>query len=154
MSRHRNLHRCFKILAIAGVCLCLSPLGQAQKQKKKKGAEPPPPPLPQFVAIEKLSSAARVQFPLPDVLPPPDPIKELLSKVQFSYKSGVEAYQSGHLGKSRTEFDHAIELMLTSGLDIRATPVLQRQYDELVDNVNGFEVAALSEGDGFTEQKP
>jgi membrane-bound lytic murein transglycosylase D len=153
MSRHRNLHRCFKILAIAGVCLALSPFGLAQKQKKKKGSEPPPP-LPQFVGIEKLPTDARVLFPLPDVLPPPDPIKELLSKVQFSYKTGVEAYQSGHLGKSRTEFDHAIELMLTSGLDIRATPALERQYEELVDNVHGFEVAALSEGDGFTEQKP
>src|SRR5580698_4683287 len=98
MSRHRNFHRCFKILAIAGVCLTLAPFGQAQKQKKKKGAEPPPPP-PQFIGIEKLPTDARVLFPLPDVLPPPDPIKELLSKVQFSYKTGVEAYQSGHLGK-------------------------------------------------------
>ena len=149
MSRHRNLHRVLIVLAIAGVCLSL----QAQKQKKKKGAEPPPPPLPQFVAIEKLPGPWTL-FPLPAVLPPLDPVKELLSKVQFTYRTGVEAYQSGHLGKARTEFDRAIELMLTSGLDLRGTPALERQYESLVDNVNSFEVAALSEGDGFTERKP
>src|SRR5580693_9145465 len=120
MSRHRNLHRCFMILAIAGVCLFLATSAHGQKQKKKKGAEPPPPPPPQFVAIDKLSAGPWESFRLPDVLPPVDPVKELLSQVQATYKIGVEAYQSGHLVKSRAEFDRAIEMMLTSSLDIRA----------------------------------
>jgi len=66
----------------------------------------------------------------------------------------VEAYQSGHLGKARSEFDHAVELMLTSGLDLRSAPDLEREFEELVDNVHSFELAALREGDGFTERKP
>jgi membrane-bound lytic murein transglycosylase D len=154
MSRHRNLHRALTILSIAGVCLALSAPAQAQKQKKKKGAEPAPPPLPQFLALEKLPTGPWMLFPLPNVPPPPDPVKELLTKVQAAYQSGAEAYQSGHLGKARTEFDRSIELMLTSGLELRANPVLEREYESLVDNINGFEVAALSEGDGFTERKP
>src|ERR1035438_3686113 len=81
MSRHRNLHRCLTCLAIAGVCLSL----QAQKQKKKKGAEPPPPALPQFIAIDRLAPGPWTSFPLANVLPPPDPIKELLSKVKAPY---------------------------------------------------------------------
>src|SRR5208282_3408516 len=152
MSRHRNLHRCSTLLAIAGVvCLSLAATS-AQKQKKKKALDPPPPP--QFLQIEKLPDGPWAAFPRPAVLPPPDPVKELLTQVQAAYKTGVEAYQSGHLGKARTEFDRSLELMLTSGLDLRATPALERKYEELVDSVHSFEVAALSEGDGFTERKP
>src|SRR5204863_2202076 len=52
------------------------------------------------------------------------------------------------------EFDHALELMLTSGMDLHGTPDLEREYEDLVDNVHSFELAALREGDGFTERKP
>ncbi len=154
MSRHRNLDRCLTFFAITGVvCLSLAAAAPIQKRKKKKAVDPPPPPA-QFLQVEKLPGGPWASFPLPAVLPPLDPIKELLTKVQAAYKNGVEAYQSGHLGKARTEFDRALELMLTSGLDLRATPALERQYEALVDNVHSFEVAALSEGDGFTERKP
>jgi len=91
---------------------------------------------------------------MPEVPPPPDPEKELLSQVRAAYKEGVEAYQSGHLGKARTEFDRAVELMLTSGVDLHGSPSIEREYEQLIDNVHSFELASLREGDGFTERKP
>jgi membrane-bound lytic murein transglycosylase D len=161
MSRHRNLHRRLTILAIAGVSLlssacapALAAAAPAQKQKKKKGAELVPPAPPTLFLLDTLRPGPWTTFPLPVVPLPPDPVKELLSKVQAAYKSGVEAYQSGHLGKARTEFDQSLELMLTSGFDLRTNPVLEREYESLVDNIHSFEVSALSEGDGFTERKP
>ncbi|SRR5579871_328354 len=156
MPRHRNPVRRLKHVTLAlVVCATLSVPAIAQKQKKKKAQEAAPVPPPQFVAVQdKLPAGPWSSFPLPAVLPPVDPVKELLSKVRTSYAAGVEAYQSGHLGKARIEFDHAVEIMLTSGMHLRANPDLEREYESLVDHVNGFEVSALTEGDGFTERKP
>jgi len=89
-----------------------------------------------------------------EVAPPVDREKELLSQVRAAYKEGVEAYQSGHLGKARTDFDRAVDLMLTASVDLHSSTSLEREYEQLIDNVHSFELASLREGDGFTERKP
>ena len=40
--------------------------------------------------------------------------------------------------------------MLTSGIDIKSTPALQDEFDRIVDQINGLEMEALKQGNGFT----
>jgi membrane-bound lytic murein transglycosylase D len=151
----RFLHRCVTALLVCAlVSASAAAEPQLRKSKKKNVPEPPPAPPPPFLLLDNLRPGPWASFPHGDVQQPPDPEAELLVKVRASYKAGVEAYQSGHLGKARTEFDRALELMLTSGLDLHGSTTLEREYDQIIDNVHSFEIAALKEGDGFTERKP
>src|SRR5260221_12253581 len=117
MSQHRNLHRCLILVLISAlVCPAAAFADPPQKQKKKKGAESAPPPPPSLFPLDRLPAGPWAAFPPPDVPKPPDPVKELLAQVRAAYKGGVEAYQSGHLGKARMEVDRAVELMRTSDI--------------------------------------
>lgn len=153
MPRRVTLNRLAIFAVISAMALaCVSPC--LAGNKKKKQVPEPAPPIVALPLLDTLPAGLFAAFPLPVVPLPPDPVKVLLAGERAAYKSGVEAYQSGHLGKARIEFDRAMELMLTSGLDLRENPELEHELEQLVDNVHSFELAALKEGDGFTERPP
>jgi membrane-bound lytic murein transglycosylase D len=81
----------------------------------------------------------------------------LIGQVEKSYASGQAAYKKGDLVTAKTEFDRAVDLMLTSGIDIKTEPQLQEEFDHVVDGINGLEMEALKIGNGFvpkTEPTP
>ncbi len=57
------------------------------------------------------------------------------------------------LAEAKVEFDRAVDLMLSSGLDIRAIPQLQDEFDKIVDQVNALEMEALKQGNGFVPKE-
>jgi membrane-bound lytic murein transglycosylase D len=87
---------------------------------------------------------------------PPQPaaqqqhVKSVIQQVEKAYADGQADYKKGDLVAARADFDHAIDLMLTSGIDIKSTPELQDEFDRIVDQVNGLEMEALRQGNGFT----
>jgi peptidoglycan lytic transglycosylase D len=83
----------------------------------------------------------------------PDPVVELIAQVEKEYKIGQQNYAAGHLEAAKENFDRAFNLLLGSSLDIRADERLQQEFDRVLDGVNGLELQALQEGDGFTQQK-
>lgn len=83
----------------------------------------------------------------------PDPAAELIAQVEKEYQAGQANYQAGHLETAKENFDRAFNLLLESPLDIGADERLQKELDRLLDGVNGLEMQALQQGDGFTEQK-
>jgi membrane-bound lytic murein transglycosylase D len=83
----------------------------------------------------------------------PDPVTALLAQVEKEYQIGQENYKAGHLEAAKDNFDRAFDLLLGSSLDVRSDPRLQQEFDRVLDGVNGLELQALQEGDGFTEQK-
>jgi membrane-bound lytic murein transglycosylase D len=85
--------------------------------------------------------------------PPSDPAAELIARVENEYRAGEENYRAGHVEAAKENFDQAFDLLLESPLDIRADQRLQDEFDRLLDRVNGLELEALQQGDGFTEQK-
>src|SRR5689334_20775936 len=85
--------------------------------------------------------------------PKPDPVEELISRVESEYLLGQQNYQAGHLEAAKENFDKAFDLLLGSPLEIRSDDRLQKEFDRVLDGVNGLELQALQEGDGFTEQK-
>lgn len=85
--------------------------------------------------------------------PTTDPAAELIAQVEKEYQAGEENYRAGHVEAAKQNFDHAFDLLLESTLDIRSDERLQEEFDRLLDRVNGLELEALQQGDGFTEQK-
>ncbi len=76
--------------------------------------------------------------------------QELINKAEQSYRSGVDNYRAGHLDAARIDFDSAVDLMLTSGMDLKTDPQLADEFDRLLNAVNSLEIAALKQGNGFS----
>ncbi len=77
-------------------------------------------------------------------------VQALMQQVDKSYKSGVENYRNGRLDAARLDFDFAVDLMLTSGIDIKADQTLNDEFERTVDAVNALEMDALKQGNGFS----
>ncbi len=76
-------------------------------------------------------------------------VQQLIAQVEKAYSEGQEDYRKGNLVEAKTQFDHAVDLMLTSGIDIKSDAQLQDEFDRIVDKVNGLEMEALKQGNGF-----
>ena len=90
---------------------------------------------------------------------PPPPTQEqqrvrvLITQVEAAYSRGSADYQKGALAEAKTEFDRAVDLMLSSGIDIKSNAELQDEFDKIVDQVNGLEMEALKQGNGFVPRE-
>jgi membrane-bound lytic murein transglycosylase D len=76
--------------------------------------------------------------------------QQLINRVEQTYRSGVDNYRAGHLEAARADFDSAVDLMLTSGLDLKGDPQLSDEFEHLLDAVNSLEIAALKQGNGLS----
>ncbi|MBV9670007.1 MAG: transglycosylase SLT domain-containing protein, partial [Acidobacteriales bacterium] len=121
-------------------------------------------PAPQATAPTLL---AATPTPAPATTPPPAQksatapstksndaaVSALLAKVEREYQAGEANYHAGHLAAAKDNFDRAVDLMLTSSISPKSDPRLNEEFEKVVEHVNQLEMAALQQGDGFTEQK-
>jgi membrane-bound lytic murein transglycosylase D len=77
-------------------------------------------------------------------------VQQLINSAEAAYRSGVNNYRTGHLDAARLDFDSAVDLMLTSGMDLKTDPQLADEFDHLLNAVNSLEMAALKQGNGFS----
>ena len=77
--------------------------------------------------------------------------QQLIAQVEGAYHSGVNNYRAGRLEAARSDFDLAVDAMLTSGLDLKSDPQLSDEFDRLVNQINSLEMSALKQGSGFSE---
>jgi len=103
-----------------------------------------PAPLPLHTA--RTASASLAPRPRPA-------IEILMEQVEIAFRQGEQNYKAGHLDKARRDFDHAVDWILLSGIDLHADPRLEGLFDRIVGTIHTYEAAAFKEGDGFTEQK-
>ena len=85
--------------------------------------------------------------------PQPDPVPELIQKVEQEYQTGLTNYSTGHLEAAKANFDHAVDMLMQGPVDIKSDDRLQREFNKVVEGVHNLEMAALKVGDGFSEQK-
>ena len=76
--------------------------------------------------------------------------QQLINSAEAAYRSGVDNYRAGRLDAARLDFDSAVDLMLTSGMDLKTDPQLADEFDHLLNAVNSLEMAALKQGNGFS----
>src|SRR6202795_1424422 len=89
----------------------------------------------------------------PENAPSADPVADLIAKVEKEYQSGQDNYKAGHLEAAPQVFHPPFDLLLNSKLEINSDPRLENELDRILDGINGFEMQAVQQGDGFTEQK-
>ncbi|NYF92139.1 transglycosylase SLT domain-containing protein [Tunturiibacter empetritectus] len=77
-------------------------------------------------------------------------VQQLINSAEAAYRSGVDNYRAGRLDAARIDFDSAVDLMLTSGMDLKTDPQLADEFDHLLNAVNSLEMAALKQGNGFS----
>lgn len=106
------------------------------------------PPAAQPPVEERLASSVPPQLEVKT-----DLAADLIARVEKEYQAGQANYQAGHLEAAKENFDRAFNLLLESPLDVGSDERLQNEFDRLLDGVNGLEMQALEQGDGFTEQK-
>src|SRR5579863_467291 len=130
--------------ASATLLLLLAGCGPSQPVKSSAGTEP---------------QATAPALPAPAPAPAPEvpsqqslrerSVQRLIDEVDKVYAQGEANYRKGHLPEAKAEFDRAIDLMLSQGIDIKAEPKLQDEFDHIVDQVNALEMEALKMGNGF-----
>jgi membrane-bound lytic murein transglycosylase D len=76
--------------------------------------------------------------------------QQLIRQVEVAYRSGVNNYRGGRLEQARQDFDFAVDLMLTSGMDVKSELQLSDEFEHLLDAINALEMSALKEGTGFS----
>jgi len=76
-------------------------------------------------------------------------VHQLIQQVEAAYALGDADYRKGMLPEAKVQFDRAVDLMLSSGIDIRGNPQLSDEFDRIVDQVNALEMEALKQGNGF-----
>jgi membrane-bound lytic murein transglycosylase D len=81
-----------------------------------------------------------------------DAATQLIALVEREYQAGQTNYRAGHLAAAKQSFDSAFNLLLSSPITPKQDPRLKDEFDKVVEQVNQLEMAALKQGDGFTEQ--
>src|SRR6202163_3790871 len=77
----------------------------------------------------------------------------LIARVEKEFQAGQDNYRAGHLEAAKQNFDSAFNQLLGSGFDLHSDDRLEPELDRILDGINGLELAALQQGDGFAEQK-
>lgn len=154
-SSHRHLAIPL-FAALAATLACQS------AQKPASFMPPAPAQAPALAAVSQSSNPAaqKTATPAPPKAAAPaqqalavDPVADLITRVEKEFKTGQDNYNAGHLEAAKQNFDSAFNQLLGSGLDLRSDERLQRELDRILDGINGLELAALQQGDGFAEQK-
>ncbi len=73
----------------------------------------------------------------------------LIEQVDKAYSNGQADYRKGELPAAKAEFDRAVDLLMTSGIDVKSDAQLQEEFDRIVDAVAALEMEALKQGNGF-----
>ncbi len=109
-----------------------------------------PPPFPAIAThVEPLTLAVPSQLP---VIIPKDPVDILITEADLRFDRGEGLYQRGFLRQAKEEFDGVIDLLLESSIIYPDNPKLQHELTDLTAKIHALELAALREGDGFTDQ--
>ena len=149
VSRMRMSFFTSRGLSCAALVLALA-LAVTGCDPSKSSRQSQPPPQATAPALP-----APVPEPVPAAPQPPQPtalqlrVRALIQQVEGAYKAGEADYRKGQLPEAKTNFDRAVDLMLSSGVDIKSDPELQDEFDRIIDAVNGLEIEALKQGNGF-----
>jgi membrane-bound lytic murein transglycosylase D len=76
-------------------------------------------------------------------------VQQIIQNVEKAYQNGISNYRDGHLAAAKSNFDYAVDQMLTCGIPIKSDADLSAEFDRIVDAVNTLEMDALKQGTGL-----
>ena len=116
--------------------------------------------LPATAQATTSSQQARAQVPAeakpesPSSAPAPDPVGDLITKVETDFQAGLDAYQAGQTDTAKQDFDRAFNALLESNLDIRSDNRLEKEFDRIVEGVNHLELGSLASDSEAQKSEP
>jgi membrane-bound lytic murein transglycosylase D len=89
----------------------------------------------------------------PSSSPTPDPVGDLVARVEQQYQSGLAKFQAGNTDAAKEDFDQAFNALLESNLEIRSDDRLEKEFDRIVDGVNHLNLSdAATETEAQTSE--
>src|SRR5438270_7521288 len=155
-----QLKRLYLLIAPVGAVLLTG--SACQSAHKQAALAPPPRPAPPAISASAATrplappSAPLEIKPQPqrgDSSQSPDPVNDLIQKVEAEYQAGQDNYKAGQLDAAKQNFDNAFNSLLSGPLEVHSDARLESEFEKLLDGINSLELAALQQGDGFAEQK-
>jgi len=137
---------------VAFACAPLALLAGCPQQR----ASAPVPAQSTAPAIQPAAQAEAPSVPAPtpqqiaDALVKTQKEQMLIQRAEDAYRSGVNNYRAGRLEAARSDFDAAVDMMLTSGMDLKNDAQLSDEFDHLLNEINTLEMSALKQGNGFS----
>jgi peptidoglycan lytic transglycosylase D len=65
----------------------------------------------------------------------PQHVREVRERMEEAYQAGLEAYQAGRFDEAKEHFDHAVDLVLSSDVNLDEQPAFKKAFDEIVRNI-------------------
>jgi len=137
-------------LVLASAPLTLMLAGCPQQTAKAPVPAPAAAPAATSVQAEAPVETGPTPQQIADALAKQQREQQLIRRAEDAYRSGVNNYRSGRLDAARSDFDAAVDMMLTSGQDLRSDQPLSDEFDHLLGEINALEMSALKQGNGFS----
>src|SRR6266536_1226803 len=120
-----------------------------------------PPTIQQAAPVTGRPSASQPAFPtvspakaeVKPAAPKPNPIVDLIAKVESEYQAGLDLYNSGQKDAAKEHFDRAFNMLLGSPTEVRSNLRFQSEFDRVMEGVSKLEFDALQQGDTAAEQQ-
>ena len=106
-------------------------------------ATPKEPPAKADAAVETNTQSAQTSSS-PANVPDSDLVADLVARVEKQYQAGMDAYHAGQTDAAKQAFDNAFNALLGSNLDIRSDARLEKEFDRIVEGVNGLDLGELN----------
>ncbi len=132
--------------ATAPPAITASPANQAVSEKQ---AEVPAsqPPSPQPNPAQPQSAISKPDPTSATTAPVPDPVADLITKVEKEYQAGMDAFQAGQTDTAKQHFDTACNALLDSKLDIRSDNRLEQEFERIVTGIDKLNLGDLADSD-------
>ena len=141
---------CAPLLLLAG-CPGDAPAGTKTSATSVQATAPATSAAPRSGAIVQAGRALVAQE-TPQSAAVTQKAQQLIVQAETSYNSGVQNYRANRLDAARLDFDNAVDIMLSSGMDLKAEGQLKDEFEHLLNAINTLELAALKQGNGLSPQ--
>lgn len=152
MRTYPALRRCRPPFALSLLALLL--LGGCESDNSKRAKVEPPVYAPPTITSQPSGASAKPDASAkPRQEAPSDPIPGIIATAEQTYAAGQADYKAGHLDAAKQDFDRAVGMLMQAPVDVQSDDRLRAEFDKIVDGTHALEMAALQQGDGFTEQR-
>ncbi len=132
------------------IALILAGCGVARRQSFQMSLLPPSAPVaapvfepPSVRPAPYLTSVPGFLLEQPKLPPRPTSSDLLIQKAENLFQSGRRNYQAGRMDLARSDFDHAIELMMAASENPSDRHAFEKRFDELVEAIHRYDLAGL-----------
>lgn len=75
----------------------------------------------------------------------PDDVVRVREQMDEAYQDGLDAYQAGRFDEAKEHFDRAVDVVLSSGLNVQDYASLKSAFDEMVRNIADLDAELYSQ---------